>query len=285
MTERRPLLANTYKSTRSFVRANFSPAFLYPLKGIWYFATHRYLHPLAQTRLLPLTLLSTCILVLLFMTAYLPIVAFLAIFHFKGSAWINGTFFILGVGTLLISVLFEALFVDHTQVDIFDAVMIGEGYEHLVRSRRQVSEDIDESDPVKRLGPREKGATFAPFSFRQIIEFAILLPLNFVPFVGVPLFLLGTGYRAGPLLAWRYYALKGFTKRERNAFIATKQRKWEYMWFGTVYMVLQLIPVLSLLFLLTSAAGSALWSVRIEHLNGDNLVNEEDDAPEYTDDP
>jgi hypothetical protein len=226
------------------------------------------------------------VLVLLFVTAYLPIVAFLAIFHInRGSAWVNGTFFILGIGTLLISILFEALFVDNTQVDIFDAVLIGEGYEHLVRNRRPVSENIDESDPVKRLGAREKGATFAPFSFRQIIEFAILLPLNFVPFVGVPLFLLGTGYRAGPLLSWRYYALKGFSRKERKAFIAAKQRRWEYMWFGSVYMLLQLIPLLSMMFLLTSATGSALWSVHIERENGDNLVNEdeEEQPPEYND--
>ena len=147
----------------------------------------------------------------------------------------NGTFFVLGIGTLLVSLVFEALFVDYTQVDIFDAVMIGEGYEHLVRNRRVVSEDIDESDPVKRLGAREKGATFAPFSFRQVIEFAVLLPLNFVPFVGVPLFLLATGYRAGPLLAWRYFAIKGFTRKERNEFVKTKKRRWEYMWFGTFY--------------------------------------------------
>jgi hypothetical protein len=31
-----------------------------------------------------------------------------------------------------------------------------------------------------------------------------------------------------------------------------------------VYMILQLVPVLSMFFLLTSAAGSALWAVRIE---------------------
>ena len=236
--------------------------------------------------MLPLALLSTCILVLLFLTTYLPVVAFLAIFHYRGSAWVNATFFVLGVGTLLISILFEALFVDKTQVDIFDAVMIGEGYEHLVRKRRLVSEDIDESDPVKRLGAREKGATFAPFSFRQIVEFIILLPLNFVPFAGVPLFLLATGYRAGPLLNWRYFALKGFTRKERKEFIKTKQRKWEYMWFGAFYMILQLIPVLSIFFLLTSATGSALWSVRLERGNTDNYLEREDDLPpEYTDEP
>ena len=273
-------------STKRFARGNFTPAFTYPLRGIWYFVTHRYLHPLLRSRLLPLTLLSTCVLALLFLTAYLPIVAFLALFHYNGSAWVNGTFFILGVGNILISLLFEALFVDHTQVDIFDSVMIAEGYEHLVKNRREVSEDIDESDPVKRLAAREKGATFAPFSVRQIVEFVILLPLNFIPFVGVPLFLVLTGYRAGPFVNWRYFAIKGFTKKQRNEFIKAKKRRWEYMWFGTVYLCLQLVPILSMLFLLTSAAGSALWSVHIEQealervpIEGDGL------PPEYHDEP
>ncbi|KAK0931750.1 hypothetical protein LTR29_016157 [Friedmanniomyces endolithicus] len=266
-----------------FARANFSPSFQYPLKGIWYFATHRYLHPLLQSRLLPLTLLSTCILGILAITAYLPIVAFLALFHYSGSAWVNGTFFILGIGTLLTSMVFEALFADGTQVDIFDAVMVAEGYEHLVKDRRPVADNIDESDPVKRIGPREKGGTFAPFSFRQIIELIILLPLNFVPFVGVPLFLLLTGYRAGPLLNWRYFQLKGFDTKRRNQYITTRRRRFEYMWFGTVYMVLQLIPVLSMLFLLTSAAGSALWSVHVEQQSA-QATEGEGTLPEYTDD-
>nr|POE48104.1 hypothetical protein CFP56_01432 [Quercus suber]POE48110.1 hypothetical protein CFP56_01438 [Quercus suber] len=167
--------------------------------------------------------------------------------------------------------------------------MVAEGYEHLVRNRRVVGDDIDEADPVKRLGTREKGATFAPFSVRQIVEFIILLPLNFIPFAGVPLFLLLTGYRAGPLLNWRYFAVKQFTKKERNQFIKTKKRRFEYMWFGTIYMILQLIPVLSMFFLLTSATGSALWSVHIEQEDlPDPAIDDqadEDLPPAYTDEP
>lgn len=276
---------------RAFVKSNVTSSFLYPLKGIWYFATHRYLHPLLRSRLVPLTLLSTCVLVILFLTAYLPIVAFLALFHYKGSAWVNATFFVLAMGSLLIQVLFEAMFVDHTQVDIFDAVMIGEGYEHLVKNRREVSEDIDESDPYKRLGERDSGAKFAPFSFRQIVEFVILLPLNFVPFAGVPLFLLLTGYRAGPLMNWRYFQLRQFSKKERNAFIKTKRRRFEYLWIGTVHMILQLVPVLAMFFLLTTAAGSALWSVHVEQERqnaermGASTPEQDDELPAYTDEP
>ncbi|USW56221.1 hypothetical protein Slin15195_G095400 [Septoria linicola] len=271
---------------RRFVRANFSPAFMYPLKGIWYLASHRYLWPLLQGRLVPITLLSTCVLAILFLTAYLPLVGFLALFHYRGSAWVNATFFILGIGAVLIQLLFEGILVDHTQVDVFDAVMVGEGYEHLVKNRRSISENIDESDPYKRLGPRDKGAAFAPFSFRQIIELVILLPLNFVPFVGVPLFLILTGYRAGPLMHWRYYQLKDFTKKERKQFIQTKSRKWEFMWFGTVHITLQLIPILAMFFLLTTAAGAALWSVHLEQrMQESQPIEDIDEPPAYTDEP
>ena len=76
------------------------------------------------------------------------------------------------------------------------------------------------------------------------------------------MFLILTGYRAGPLQHWRYFKLLGFTKKERNAFI--KKRRLRYTWFGTVALLLQLVPVLSMLFLLTTAAGSSLWVAKLE---------------------
>lgn len=186
-------------------------------------------------RLLPLTLLSLFVVALLFITIYLPQVAVLMLFHGGASAWVNGTFLVLGEANLVIAVLFEAFLVDKTQVDSFDAVLVAKGYADLVRTRRPVSEEG--INPRQKLGPRERGAMFAPFSFRQIVEFVVLLPLNLIPYAGVPLFLLLTGYRAGPLLQYRYHELKGFTKKERRAFVRTKSMRWQYMWFGTVYLV------------------------------------------------
>lgn len=238
---------------------------------------------------MPLALLSLCITTLLFITIYLPQVALLALFHSGGSAWVNGTFLVLSEANLIIAIFFEAFFADSTQVDMFDAVLISKGHSDLVKQKRPVN--ADEPDPVKSLGPREKGAEYAPFSFRQIFEFVILLPLNFVPFVGVPLFLLATGYRAGPLLQYRYHALKGLNKKQKRDFISTKSRRWQYTWFGTAALVLQLIPVLSLLFLLTTAAGSALWAADMEaEMNRESAGDEtaateipDDEPPAYSD--
>ena len=58
-------------------------------------------------------------------------------------------------------------------------------------------------------------------------------------------------------------------------------------------LLLQLVPVLSMFFLLTTAAGSALWAVKLEEQK--NLIaeapvpapttDEEAPPPPYTDDP
>jgi uncharacterized protein involved in cysteine biosynthesis len=90
----------------------------------------------------------------------------------------------------------------------------------------------------------------------------VCLPINLIPVAGVPLFLVLTGYRAGPLHHWRYFKLLDFSKKERQRYI--KRRQMSYTGFGMVALALQLVPVLSMFFLLTTAAGSALWVVKLE---------------------
>lgn len=196
-------------------------------KGLFFFATHSYLWPMLKARLLPAVLLSVFVYLNLFFWTYLPQVAFLSVFHKGGSAWVNGTFLVLGEGAAIVALLFEAFLVDETQVDIFDAVMVHRGYEDLVRQHRPVGEE-SLNNPVQRLGKPIKAAVYAPFSFRQIAEFVLLLPLNFVPYAGVPLFLFLTGYRAGPFQHWRYFQLLSFDRRQREAHV--QKRRWQYTW-------------------------------------------------------
>lgn len=222
-------------------------------------------------------MLSAFISALLFTFAYLPQVAFLYLFQGPG-AWLNAVFLTLGESAAIVALLFEAFFVDETLVDVFDAVLIDRGLEKLVANGRNVDNDGDNS--VKMLGKPTMSAVYSPFSLRQIVEFVLLLPLNFVPYVGVPLFLVLTGYRAGPLQHWRYFKLLGYTKKERLEFV--KRRKLKYTWFGAVALLLQLVPVLSMFFLLTSAAGSALWVADMERSRTPATSTEDS---EYRDDP
>jgi len=248
-------------------------------QGIYYFFAHPFLYPLLRARLLPSILLSLFVLANLFVWTYLPQVALLAIFHGK-LAWLNATVLVLGEGAAIVALLFEAFFVDETLVDVFDAVLINEGCKDLVATSRIL--DQDGPNPVKQLGEPTMSAIYSPFSLRQILEFIMFLPLNLIPIAGTPMFLVITGYRAGPFHHWRYFKLLDFTKKERNAFV--KKRQLKYTWFGTTALLLQLVPVLSMLFLLTTAAGSALWVAKLE---GSRIsVEDDNDARErYIDEP
>lgn len=101
------------------IRNVVSASALYPLKGILYFLRYREFWPLFNRRLIPLTVLSAIVLVLLFTFTYLPQVAFLLIFH-GPTAWVNAVFLVLGEGQLVVALLFEAFLVDEACVDVFD---------------------------------------------------------------------------------------------------------------------------------------------------------------------
>ncbi|KAL1961234.1 hypothetical protein VTO42DRAFT_3180 [Malbranchea cinnamomea] len=248
-----------------------SATWLYPILGVIYFLTHPFLYPLFRSRLVPIVLLSAFIYTLLFFFTYIPQVAFLAIFQGWG-AWVNGAILVLGEGAAIVALLFEAFFVDETQVDVFDAVFLregGPGAEDLISHTRTLHMDSAQRDeqgryvnPVKVLGKPNVSTVYAPFSLRQIIEFIVLLPLNLIPVAGPPLFLVLTGYRGGPFHHWRYFRLRDFSKEERKQYI--ERRQLRYTWFGTVALILQLVPMLSMLFLLTTAAGAALWAADME---------------------
>ncbi|KAJ7472618.1 hypothetical protein FB451DRAFT_1250143 [Mycena latifolia] len=248
LTERSSLLT---KPKEIFVTS----AYWYPFKGIYFCLRHRYLWPLLRARFIPCLLISIVVLPTLFIFTYLPQVAFLAIFQ-GHLAWFNAVFLVLGEAAAIIALLFEAFFVDETLVKIFDAVLIHQGLSELVSHRRVII--ADGADPVKQLGPNIKSAQYSPFSLRLSLEFILFLPLAFVPLAGGPLYCLVLGRRAGPFQHWRYFKLVGLNEKQRAAFI--KKRQWKYTWFGMIALLLQLIPVFCMLFLLTTAAGAALWA-------------------------
>jgi uncharacterized protein involved in cysteine biosynthesis len=250
-------------------------------QGLIFFVSRPHFYPLFRARLLPITLISAFITTILFVFAFLPQVAVLAIFHGAG-AWLNATVLVLGESAAIVGLLFEAFFVDETLVDVFDAVLLSQGLEELVQEGRAL--DTTAENAVKSLGKPTGSALYSPFSFRQIIEFILLLPLNFIPFVGVPIFLILTGYRAGPFHHWRYFKLLGLNKKERQEYI--KQRQLKYTWFGIVALTLQLVPVLQMFFLLTTAAGSGLWAAKMEKARRKRQAIPAQSAPEpYHDDP
>ncbi|KAI1338118.1 hypothetical protein F5Y15DRAFT_387666 [Xylariaceae sp. FL0016] len=231
----------------------------YPLRGIVYFLRHPAFYPLFVGRLLPLSIISTLVYVILFLFTFLPQYAFLAIFHGAG-AWFNAVVLVLGEGLVIIQGLFEGFFVDECRVDVFDATIINEGFEDLVAPHRILF--VEAPNPVKKLGKPTSSAVYQPWSLIQIVELIICLPLNLIPYVGTPAFLIITGARLGTFAHYRWFELRGLTKKERKREI--KKAAWDYTWFGTMAMILGLVPILSFFFLVTSTTGSALWAAKLE---------------------
>ena len=132
------------------------------------------------------------------------------------------------------------------------------------------------------LGKPSTAAVYQPWSLVQIVELIVFLPLNLIPYVVTPAFIIITGARLGSFAHYRWFKLRGLTRRERK--VEIRSRRWEYTWFGIVAMLLELVPVLSFFFLLTSTAGAALWTAAIEEKSRGRLEQPSGGAdPDATD--
>ncbi|KAH8769166.1 hypothetical protein F5883DRAFT_643825 [Diaporthe sp. PMI_573] len=257
----RASLAGSIKNSRfvDYIWRAFRSA-AYPIQGIWYFSKQGKFWPLWAGRLLPLSLVSLIVYLILFLFAYLPQVAFLAIWQVRG-AWFSALILTLGEGLVLIQALFEGFFVDEARVDVFDATLIDHDLVDLIAPHRLLFPDA--SNSVKMLGKPTSRAEYTPWSFTQIFELVVCLPLTFIPIVGAPAYIIITGTRLGKLSHYRWFKLRGLSKRERKE--EAKKYSWDYVWFGTMAMVLELIPLLSFFFLLTTTAGCGLWVSKLEN--------------------
>lgn len=155
--------------------------------------------------------------------------------------------------------------------------MINEGLVDLVAPQRLLFPDAPNS--VKMLGKPTSRAEYAPWSFVQIFELVVYLPLNFIPVVGSPLYIIITGRRLGKLSFHRWYKLRGLSRRERKQ--EADKYAWDFVWFGTIAMILELVPLLAFFFLLTTTTGCALWVSRLEKKtrgwsNGDGQARAEE---------
>lgn len=143
---------------------------------------------------------------------------------------------------------------------VYQATLLDNGLDSLVAPHRLLFPDAANS--VKKLGKPTSAAVYQPWSLIQIVELIVFLPLNLIPYVGTPAFIIITGARLGTFAHYRWFDLRGLSKKERKNEISS--RMWDYTWFGTIAMLLELVPILSLFFLLTSTSGAALWTIKLE---------------------
>lgn len=195
--------------------AVYSQAYLYPIKGVLYFLSHRDLWRPLTSKLAGLLTTSIGVTTFMFMFAYLPQMAVMA-FTSGPVAAVSAALLTLSESSTLVNLLSRTLFLEDALVDTFDGTLLSKECTNLVSEGRQIKKG---SDSIARLGKLIK-SPFAKFSPNAIIRYLLYLPLNFIPVVGTAIFIILQGKRAGPTAHTRYFQLKEWSSSQREQHIS-----------------------------------------------------------------
>ncbi|EJD07451.1 uncharacterized protein FOMMEDRAFT_100704 [Fomitiporia mediterranea MF3/22] len=241
-------------------RAFYSRSYLYPPLGVLYLARRPTLWPPVLSRLLPCLGLSVAVLVPMFIFTYIPQAAVLSFTDGPLAGPISAVVLVLSESSIIINTLARAFLLEQALYDVFDATLVCEGQEALVSRGREVRPG-KKSEGAKKLG-KMLTKPLQKFSPAGIAQYLFMLPLNLIPVVGTAVFLILQGRKIAPSYHARYYQLKEFDDARREYFI--KENKGGYVAFGTMAMIMNLIPVASIFFTFTSTVGAALWASEME---------------------
>ncbi|KAL7812848.1 hypothetical protein V8C44DRAFT_58811 [Trichoderma aethiopicum] len=237
-----------------------SQAYLYPIKGIFYFLNHRSLWKPLLDRVLPYGLLSVTVIGAMFAVAYLPQLAVLVLFN--GPLAVFSTVLLtLNESSMIINLISRNWLLQDALLDTFDGTLVARNATTVVQQGREVRPG---NDPIKKLGKVFK-KRFEKISLTSMIRSLIYLPLNFIPVVGTLAFIFLNGKQRGKVVHSRYFQLKGWSEPQKTQWL--KSHTGAYASFGLVATLLEMIPVVSVLFSYTNTVGAALWAADIEHQN------------------
>ncbi|KAE9402234.1 hypothetical protein BT96DRAFT_964833 [Gymnopus androsaceus JB14] len=237
-----------------------SGSYIYPVHGILHLVSHPALYRSVQPVLTKCLLISGGITGGMFVFTYLPQVAFCAIFS-GPLAFASAALLVLGESYVLIVMATKMFILEDAQDKIFDAVLLQQGHEALVASNRSIKSG---RSGMKTIG-QSISKPLSRFSKDGLVRYVVSLPLNSLPIVGSIIFLFYNGLKAGPRYHARYFQLKGMNAQEREAFV--EERRGAYTAFGAAALALNLVPVVGLVFNLTSTVGAALWASDLEKKN------------------
>jgi len=254
-----------FKMAKDFgVSAAQSGAYLYPIKGIFYFLSHRSLWKPLLSKLVPTMTLSVAVVAFMFIFCYLPQVSIL--FFVNGPLAAFTTILLtLSESSTIITILSKNFLIADALVDTFDGTLIARNETSVVAEGRQIKSG---SDPINKLGKLLK-SPFEKFTPKALIRYVMYLPLNFIPVVGTAIFVFIQGKTRGNAAHTRYFQLKKWSNSEKEAYL--KEHSGPYTAFGTVATLLELVPVASILFSFTNTVGAALWAADLEK-NGTKMT-------------
>ncbi|SPJ70854.1 uncharacterized protein FTOL_00582 [Fusarium torulosum] len=234
-----------------------SQSYLYPIKGIFYFLSHRSLWKPFVSKLGPLALLSTGVIGGMFFFTYLPQLAIL--FFVNGPiAPFTTVLLVLNESTTIINLVSRNYLLQDSLLDVFDGTLLARGDTKIVSEGREVKSG---SDPMQKLGKIIK-SPFEKFSPKAIIRYIMYLPLNAIPVVGTVIFILLQGRTRGKGVHGRYFQLKRWPQSKREDWLS--KNVGPYTAFGLVATLLEMVPVASMFFTFSNTVGAALWAADIE---------------------
>jgi len=236
-----------------------SGAYLYPIKGIVYFLTHRSLWKPLLSKLLPTVSLSVGVIAFMFIFTYLPQLAILVFVNGPIAAFTT-ILLTLSESSTIINIISRNFLIQDALVDTFDGVLVARHQTGILAEGREVKSG-NFNDPIGKLGKLVK-SPFEKFTPKALIRYVMYLPLNFIPIVGTVIFVLLQGKTRGNSVHTRYFQLKKWSNSEREQWL--KENTAPYTAFGVVATLLELVPVASIFFSFTNAVGAALWAADIE---------------------
>ncbi|KAE8390255.1 hypothetical protein BDV23DRAFT_88606 [Aspergillus alliaceus] len=234
-----------------------SGAYLYPLKGIIYFAYHKdlwrpFLSRAGQTVTLGLSVTSA-----MFFFAYVPQVAIMA-FTSGPLAPFSAALLVLSESSTITNFLSRSFVLEEALTDTFDGTLVARGHESLVAEGRQIKTG---NDAIARLGKMVK-RPLDRMKPQALLRTLIYLPLNLIPMVGTALYAYTQGKKLGPVAHTRYFQLKGWSEKEKDAWV--EKNRGAYTGLGMASFVLEMIPFASIGFAFTNTVGAALWAADLE---------------------
>jgi len=223
------------------VRARPEPLW-FPLKGICYFCTHPKLWCYVICPLVGGIVATILSLWFVFGVALEPLEQFLETYWSEFLAWLTAVLVCLVLVVILVFAVLQLLMATAME-KVFIYTMKQKGVwtgEHGVCNLK------DE-------------LLWVVFS---LVVNLLILPLNFIPVVGTCVYCAA----AGAFVAWEYHELYfdmcGIPRRQQRSIVYSA--KLEYMRFGLVAQLMQLIPVFGLFAFVTNAVGAALWAAELE---------------------
>jgi len=101
-----------------------------------------------------------------------------------------------------------------------------------------------------------------PWAVRLLFRRVVLLPFNFVPFLGLAFSAALKGISTARYLHKPYFEAKKMTPVQVAVFM--EERKWDYRMFGFVAALLESIPIVGLALTISNRIGACMWAYDLE---------------------